>query len=218
MSDTFLLYKHTSPSGKVYIGITRQRAAKRWQRGEGYKHSPHMYAAIQKYGWDNFKHEILLTGLSQEEAAKKEIEYIALFSSADRRYGYNTDLGGYAPGKMSEETRRKMSESKMGDKNPMKRMQHPFLGKHHSLESRQKMSASAKARVGRVVTSETKMKLRNAQKKVRVIDSVDLKVYDGIHEAAEKTGCQPTKICSVCKGKRRSTGGRVWAYYEEWMG
>ena len=119
---------------------------------------------------------------------------------------------------MSEETRKKLSESKMGDKNPMKRMQHPFLGKHHSLETRQKMSAAAKARTGRVVSEETKMKLRNAQKKVRVIDSVDLKVYDGIHEAAEKTGCRATDICAICKGRKRSIHGRVWAYYEEWMG
>lgn len=32
----WIVYKHTSPSGKVYIGITNQPANKRWKNGMGY--------------------------------------------------------------------------------------------------------------------------------------------------------------------------------------
>lgn len=32
----YTLYKHTAPSGKVYIGITSQNVMKRWQNGSGY--------------------------------------------------------------------------------------------------------------------------------------------------------------------------------------
>lgn len=29
----WIVYKHTSPVGKVYIGITHQKPEKRWQKG-----------------------------------------------------------------------------------------------------------------------------------------------------------------------------------------
>ena len=41
---------------------------KRWGiNGNNYKSSPHFYAAIQKYGWDNFEHNILFENLNYEE-------------------------------------------------------------------------------------------------------------------------------------------------------
>ena len=33
---SFIVYKHTSPSNKVYIGITKLNLIKRWQGGKGY--------------------------------------------------------------------------------------------------------------------------------------------------------------------------------------
>ena len=42
-----------------------QEPEKRWgANGCNYKSSPHFYSAIQKYGWDNFEHNILFTGLN----------------------------------------------------------------------------------------------------------------------------------------------------------
>ena len=212
--STYTVYKHTGPTGKVYIGITRMKPAKRYDGGRGYVHCPHFSAAITKYGWSAFSHEILETGLTKEEAERREVELIAAYRSADRRYGYNTDKGGSAPGRMSEETKQKMRAHMMGDKNPTKRFGHPFLGKKHTEESKRKMSTSASARVGRVVTAETRAKLRDAEKKRAVVDLETGNVYEGIHEAAEATGTQATKICAVCKGKRKTTGGKRWKYKE----
>ena len=33
----YTVYKHTSPSGKVYIGITCRKPKYRWNNGKGYK-------------------------------------------------------------------------------------------------------------------------------------------------------------------------------------
>lgn len=76
MEDSFCVYKHTSPNGKVYIGITCQKPSYRWSEGNGYKNNVYFYRAIQKYGWESFQHEVLFTGLSKENARKKEVELI----------------------------------------------------------------------------------------------------------------------------------------------
>ena len=89
--SNWCVYKHTSPSGGVYIGITHQPVLDRWQNGKGYKRHPHFYAAILKYGWDNFKHEILYTNLTKAEAATKEIELIKVFREFNC---YNIGPGG----------------------------------------------------------------------------------------------------------------------------
>ena len=57
--DNYSIYKHTSPSGKSYIGITKQGKKRFGKDGNGYKKQRKFYNAIQKYGWDNFKHEII---------------------------------------------------------------------------------------------------------------------------------------------------------------
>lgn len=112
------VYKHTSPSNKVYIGITSLKPTKRWANGLGYRTQLVMWNAIKKYGWDNFKHEILEYDLSYSEALSKEIFYIEKYKSNCRKYykptmGYNMDDGGYtgSHGAMSEQTKYKLSHS-----------------------------------------------------------------------------------------------------------
>ena len=110
----YCVYKHTSPSGKVYIGITSMKPEKRWRGGKGYKDNVYFTSAIEKYSWDNIKHEILFTGLTKEQAEQKEIEFIKLYNSTDRKYGYNIESGGNHLGKISHESRLKMSLSHKG--------------------------------------------------------------------------------------------------------
>ena len=45
----YIVYKHTSPSNKVYIGITKQTLKARWKNGKGYKNNEHFTYAIKKY-------------------------------------------------------------------------------------------------------------------------------------------------------------------------
>lgn len=90
-----------------------QEPEKRWSvNGCNYKSSPHFYSAIQKYGWDNFEHNILFTNLTKEEACLKEQELIKQFNSMDRNFGYNSTSGGEAC-VVNEETRQKISQALM---------------------------------------------------------------------------------------------------------
>jgi hypothetical protein len=165
---TYIIYSHTSPSNKVYIGITSMEPEKRWRNGNGYKRHPHFYNSILKYGWNSFKHEILFENLTKEEACAKEIELIAFYKSNEPEFGYNLSSGGEggpsgckrseetkkrmseAHRNISEETRKKMSEAKKGKKRG------PFSEEH-----RRKMSEAKK---GRTLSEETRRKLSEAKK------------------------------------------------------
>ena len=91
----YLIYKHTNLiNNKVYIGQTCQKAKIRWQYGGGYKHNAHFQAAIKKYGWNNFSHEILFEDLTKEQADTLEIKLINEYKSYNENYGYNIARGG----------------------------------------------------------------------------------------------------------------------------
>ena len=66
--------------------------------------------AIKKYGWENFVGEILLDGLTYEEACQKEIELIAKYKSNNSQYGYNISSGGAGSNKhkLNEELQEKL--------------------------------------------------------------------------------------------------------------
>ncbi len=110
---TFIVYCHTNKiNGKKYIGITCQDPETRWGYcGNCYKQSqPYFAAAIKKYGWDNFSHEILFEGLTALEANDKEIELIAYYHTYigdPECCGYNLTRGGLGGVKyLTEEDRR----------------------------------------------------------------------------------------------------------------
>ena len=107
------VYKHTSPSGKVYIGIAKD-VKHRWRNnGSGYKGSTRIWYAIQKYGWDNFNHEIVAKNLTRQEACDMEILLIKKYKSTDSNYGYNLTTGGQH-GTLSPESIEKLRASLKG--------------------------------------------------------------------------------------------------------
>lgn len=99
MENNYKIYCHLNKiNGKRYIGQTKTSVQKRWGcNGYEYTHKrPNsLFAkAINKYGWDNFEHQILFENLTKEEANQKEIELIAFYKSNNKNYGYNLTAGG----------------------------------------------------------------------------------------------------------------------------
>ena len=141
MND-YTVYKHTFPNQKVYIGITQTKPSKRWKNGKGYQ-SQFVYNAIQKYGWDNIKHEVLFSGLTQEEAEQKERELIVQYQSANRNHGYNISLGGNHQGRVSEETKQKLKNRIISEETKEK-LRQANLGKKQSKETIEKRIRSLK--------------------------------------------------------------------------
>ena len=117
IEKNYTVYMHVCPNGKRYIGITRQIPKYRWRNGNGYKYNEYFWRAIQKYDWNNFEHIIIENNLTKEQAENMEIELIAKYRSNERDYGYNIENGGNTIGTHSITTRKKISESRLGEKN-----------------------------------------------------------------------------------------------------
>ena len=105
----YCVYKHTAPNGKSYIGITSMTPQQRWANGNGYKHNLHFTNAIEKYGWDNFTHEIIADNLTQEEACEAERKLIDEYDTFNPEHGYNLTTGGEIGKQYTDETRQKQS-------------------------------------------------------------------------------------------------------------
>ena len=89
----WIIYRHTAPNGKCYVGQTKQKPEIRWHNGHGYEHNAHFYNAIKKYGWNNFQHQIIESDIiSQDEANAREMFWIEYFDSFAN--GYNLTKGG----------------------------------------------------------------------------------------------------------------------------
>ncbi len=64
--DNYKAYVHINKmNNKCYVGITKRKLYERWNKGKGYKNCVLFYRAIQKYGWDNFDHELIASGLTR---------------------------------------------------------------------------------------------------------------------------------------------------------
>ncbi len=99
---TYSIYRHISPSGKSYIGITKQNVDRRFQNGNGYNTQPAFWRAIKKYGWENFKHEIVEENLTEKEASEREDYFIKEVFHSFAPNGYNVAEGGTTGKKRSK--------------------------------------------------------------------------------------------------------------------
>lgn len=236
MERKWKLYKHISPNGKVYIGITCQDVNKRWSNGRGYSYNKHFINAINKYGWDNFKHEILFDNLTEKKAKLLEQSYIHFYDSTNVEKGYNMTLGGegtlgYAH---TEESKRKMRELKKdkynGENNPMygkscseetkRKISIANTGRKATKETREKMSKSHKGKnhvnYGKHLSEETKRKIskgnkgkcvgENNPRARKIICITTGEIFNTTKQASEKYNIDLSGIIKCCKGKYKSAG------------
>lgn len=109
---TYYIYCHTAPNGKRYIGQTSKSPEKRWQNGRNYRTCTYFNHAIEKYGWENIRHDILAICHTKQMASLIEKHLIAFFDTQNPERGYNLTSGGEgAPGVIvSDETRALLSK------------------------------------------------------------------------------------------------------------
>ena len=193
--NNYIIYKYTSPSGKVYIGQTSQKIYKRSRGGAGYIHCKYFYAAIEKYGWENFTREILKENLTLNEANYWEQYYIQFYCSNDRTKGYNITSGGNNH-TLSEEGREKLSE-KMTKNNPMKI---PEIAEKVAQKRRDvKLSQQACNNIS-----------NGHKKQIECIETGE--IFESRQAAAKAYNVSPSGIGRAAIGEQKTSAGKHWRY------
>lgn len=233
----YYVYCHITPSQKRYVGISCN-PLKRWNSGKGYCKNYRFWRAIKKYGWENIKHVIIASNLSEDEAKSLEAMLVSKWSLTDFRYGYNLREGG--DGAPNEESRALMSQSKKGNNNCVGRKlsddtkaqiasslrayyanrPSPMKGRHHTQETINKLKC-------RVFSKETKQKMSenhadckgeknpSARPIIQMrIDGSVVREYPYATIAAKEHNIDLSSIIKCCKGKAKTCGGYRWQYKE----
>ena len=205
ITNNFCVYKHTSPSGKCYIGITNQKPENRWghngfnyvikKKDEKFKH-PYFANAILKYGWDNFSHEILHENLSKEEACSLEQKYISMYKEGGKSYNISDGGEGNWGYKFTDEQRKRMSEAQKGKK-----------------QSQETIAKRVAKNTGKTRTDEQKMKTSKSVIQYDLQGNF-ISEYFSINEASRQTGINNAHIGDCCNKikNRKSAGGFLWAF------
>ena len=109
------LYRLTNTiNNRIYIGKT-VNFKRRMSKHKYSKRKTYISRAIQKYGWENFKREIIIDNVPEEDLSGLEISYIETENTMAPA-GYNLTKGGEGLSgfKHSAESIRKMHNGKYG--------------------------------------------------------------------------------------------------------
>ena len=125
-----IVYKITNiKNNKVYIGQTKETLKQRFSRHMGYQaleHDTKFYRAVRKYGKESFIIEQIDTAFNQDELDEKEVYWIRYYNAVEDGYNSNDHKGRVGGDTLSnhpniKEISKKISDSKMGAKNPRAR-------------------------------------------------------------------------------------------------
>lgn len=151
----------TSPTNRIYVGSTNDVEYRiRQYKGMYDCHQRKLYNSLKKYGWENHIFEIIWAG---ELCEMLKYEYLLghHLDVLSTHTGMNCKLPiwGEKPICYSEDTLKRMSDIRLGDKNPMfglKGELNPNYKRKCTKESRERMS---KSQMGKKLSEETKLKI-----------------------------------------------------------
>lgn len=192
--ETYSVYQITNLiNDKKYIGITSQAPERRWNNGNGYKYNKHFSNSINKYGWKNFKKEVVNKNLSRDTALLYEAYLISLNNTTNPKQGYNTSLFSSSLGSgsnkyriVNSEIKTKISDSRTGSKLNTKRYKH-LVETHRGVHSAREIYKFNK-------------------------NNILLDTYPSICEAARKNNLTKQNISQAALGKQYSAGGYIWRF------
>jgi hypothetical protein len=216
MKNNWYVYRHIrlDKNEPFYIGIG---CKKNYERAYQIKSERRNMLWGKIFLKTTIKIEIILDNLTKSQASEKEKEFIKLYGRKDLNTGTLCNMTDGGDGIWncirSEETKEKLRQQKMGDKNPM-------FGKIQSDITKLKRSIKLK---GQKRTDETKKRqslssINSGQAKSVDVYKFETNEYIGrfyaISEACRILGIYNLngKASMVAKGKRKQTGGYIFKY------
>lgn len=216
--NNWYVYKHIRLDKNIvfYIGIGNKKNYGRAYEFTFSKRSEFWKRVYQK---TEIKVEIIAKGLNKFDASNLEIELVKKYGRKDLNEGTLVNLTDGGDGilncKRSDETKKKLSLSKIGEKNPQ-------WGKKQSEETKRKRNELL---TGQKRNDETKIKQSLSSVKSGQAKEVDVFTYEtneyvgryyAISEACRQLGFHHLngKATQVAKGKRNHVQGYVFKYVE----
>ena len=187
-------------NGKVYIGQSVDVEYRICNHFSCLKHNRHDNEHMQRAynrNPDCFVWE-LLEKCNEDELDEKEINYIKIYDSTNPCKGYNRSFGGQSYHRATEETKKKMSLSK--------------IGKKFTEEHRRKIGEANRRRK---LSKETKAKISEKRSKPVLQFTLEGKFvarFENSLIAAEKTNGSSSGIKNNIHGLSQSSGGYKWRY------
>lgn len=231
-------------NNKIYIGQSI-RIEKRWiDHKKTLRSNSHRNVYLQnawnKYGEDNFIHEII-EECDVSELNDKEIYWINYYNSTNPLYGYNLDGGGNCNKEVSDITKKKLSISNSGNNNSQSHSVVCLETKEIFSTIREandkynipKGAISSCCRNKRKIakglhwmyyedylgsSDEDIMKLINnnpISHCIKVMNITTNDIYSSIQEASNITGICRNQISKCCRGIGNTAGGYKWKYIKE---
>ena len=201
MDRLFTIYRHVSPIGRVYVGITSQDVETRWRHGDNYRNSTYFKRAIRKYGWKNFKHEILFTNVEEERAKRLEIELIRHYKGLG--ISYNLTNGGDGTNGYHHTDEYKQFKSQQ-------------MKEFFSTERGKEICAKGgKTNLGKKYNRKSGFTKGDYQ--VRIVcqyslEGVLLNKFKSVSDASRKTGASNCQIGKCLRGKAITAKNFIWRY------
>lgn len=229
-----IIYKITNLiNSKIYIGQTIRTLNDRIYdhfRYRNKKYKSAIKSAIDKYGEENFKVEVICETNSIIELNELEEKYINYFNSLSP-FGYNLKHGGDNK-KLSNETKEKISKSKKGKPNnssfKFKKGMAPWNKNTKGLQTSwckglkvpkisKALKGIKKSEYHRQNLSKSKKKWykNNRHSQSKYVLWIDRNIiFESATDAAIYLGCKQAHISRVCTGKRKAYKGFKFEYID----
>jgi len=214
------IYILTFPNGKQYVGQTINLKQRFYSYRSNKKTNEHN--AIRKYGWNNI--DRIEMKCSEKYLDWQEIEAIKNYNTLYPN-GYNLETGGHINKHLSNETKRKLSESKKGKcfhSDEWKKQRSEFMkGKQYGLgwnPSEEYRKKKAEKMRGNHYRLGIKQSIEQIIKKSKSIFQIDLKSgiiikeWESTRKAERELNIIHGNIIKVLKGKANSASGFFWRY------
>jgi group I intron endonuclease len=209
-----VIYKITSPSGRVYVGQTTRTAnqrivqykSKRKKTGKSL-----ILRSIEKYGWDAHVFEVIEDNVPKELLNDQEVYWVAKLKTyaAENLDGMNLTRGGdYRESWKNDKTRVERAKMRRGEKSPS-------WGKKWSKEMKKKIAegVSRYNKLNGVRPSEECNKKAREKHLVKVvvydINGDFVNEYESIIAASRSLGLNRKCAIDTVNGRQKHTKGYI---------
>jgi len=199
------VYKITNPNGRVYIGssIDIERRMNQYKRIQENQRQRKLYNSLIKYGFENHKVEILCE-CDVSEIYELERYYGDLYdSTSPKNLNCVLPKSSDKPVKISDETKKRLSESRLGEK-------HWNFGKTRSKEIKDKISIAHK---GKKHSDEHRQKVSDNSASARIVIDLNTGIFynsvTDLHKYYNKVS--RSYLMSMINGHRRNKTSFIYA-------